>query len=228
MNWETIINTLGGTAILVTAVAWLVRSLIGQYLNKDIERFKAKLQAQSDKEIESIKASLQLENQKSSFRFNTLHVRRAEVMAKLYAMLDDLYGSTQMLLSEFKLRQNREDIDRMNGAINREAWELVPGIHLLTEEEKGKIDFVDSSALELYAYYREHKVYLPSEVCAKIDHFLSLTQYTASNYQSVAIKDENGDLMVNPKVKELWASANTAIPSILSDLENRFRSLLGT
>jgi hypothetical protein len=227
MNWEPVIQTLGGTAILVAVTAWLARSLIGQYLNKDIERFKSDLQAKSDREIESLKAELKLEIDKASFQFNTLHLKRAEVMAKLYEMLDDLYGNTQLLLLEFEMRQTREDIDRKHEARRRYQWELVPGIHFLTEEEKAKIDFVGKSARDLYAFYRSHKIYFPREVCAEIDRFLSLANYTASSYQSVAIKDENGELMVNPKVKELWEASYRAIPGILNDLENRFRSLLG-
>ncbi len=97
MNWDVIVTTLGGSALLLAAVAWLVRSIIGQYLSKDLSRFKTELQSQRDKEIEAFKAELQLKNEKNSFRFNTLHVQRAEILAKLYAMLDDLYGSTQLL-----------------------------------------------------------------------------------------------------------------------------------
>jgi len=227
MNWEIIVNTLGGTAILVSAMAWLARSLIGQYLNKDIERFKSDLKANSDKEVESLKAELKLEIDKASFQFNTLHFKRAEVMAKLYEMFDDLYGNTRLLLFEFERRQNREDLERKHEAEHRKPWELVAGIHSLTEDEKIKIDLVGTSARDLYAFYRSHKIYFPSEICSEIDRFLSLTFYTASNYQNVAIKNENGELMVNPKVKELWEDAYRTIPGILNDLENRFRSLLG-
>ena len=227
MNLESIIQTLGGTAILVAAMAWLARSLIGQYLNKDIERFKSDLQAKGHKEIEALKAELKLEIEKASFQFNTLHLKRAEVMAKLYGMLDEQYGNTQLLLVEFEARQAREDMDRKRNPYQQNSSELVQGIHYLTEEEFGKVKFIIESVRDLYVFYRSHKIYFPKEVCTEIDRFLYLSNYTASIYQSVAIKDKNGKLRVNPKVKELWETSYHTIPGILVDIENRFRNLLG-
>ena len=226
MNWEPVIQTLGGTAIAVAALAWLARSLIGQFLSKDIERYKTEIQAKSDKEIETFKAGLRIEIDKATFKFNTLHDKRAKVIAQLYEMLDDLYGNTQLLLFEFKRRQTREDTDRKHHAHRRNPWELIKGIHYLTEEELAKVEFVGKSARDTYAFYRSHKIYFPREICDDIDRFLSLANYTASSYEDVAIKDENGQLMVNPKVKELCESSYQVIPGILDDLENRFRNLM--
>jgi len=227
MDCNFVINTLGGAAILVCAVAWLARSLVSQYLNKDIALFKADIPAKSDKEIESLKAALKLEIDKASFQFNTLHIKRAEVMARLYEMLFDLYGNTQGLLHEFERRQIREDLDRKCEAHRRESWELVSGIHSLTEEEKIKIDEVALSVRNLFSFYKAHKIYFPAEVCVEIDRFLTLASYTATSYQNVAIKDSTGELIVNPQVKEVWEGAYRTIPGVLNNIESRFRNLLG-
>jgi hypothetical protein len=40
---DTVVVALGGSAVLIGAVAWLARSLVGQLLSKDLERFKSEL-----------------------------------------------------------------------------------------------------------------------------------------------------------------------------------------
>ena len=50
--YEEIIKLLGGTAIIVAAVAWLIRSLIVHFLSKDVEKYKEQLRAANDLELE--------------------------------------------------------------------------------------------------------------------------------------------------------------------------------
>lgn len=45
-----LIKFLGGASILIGAIAWLIKSLVSQYLSKDIETFKTKLKFESEHE----------------------------------------------------------------------------------------------------------------------------------------------------------------------------------
>ncbi len=51
--------------------------------------------------------------------------------------------------------------------------------------------------------------------------------YQAMNYQNVALKDEEGNLLVHPSVKETWDLAIEKAPELLSLVESEFRSILG-
>ena len=59
--WDGIIKFIGGSAIVIAAIAWLIRKVISQLLTKDVEKYKFDLKRDADKEIESLKASFNLE-----------------------------------------------------------------------------------------------------------------------------------------------------------------------
>jgi hypothetical protein len=73
-----IIVAFGGSAALIGAVAWLIRSLTVHILSKDLENFKTKLQ------------SAAYEHQ---VRFTKLHERRAEILADLYSKIVVLHNN---------------------------------------------------------------------------------------------------------------------------------------
>ncbi|MDH2918415.1 MAG: hypothetical protein PXX73_04390 [Sideroxydans sp.] len=45
---EEVIKFIGGTAIVIATIAWLIKSLIGHLLSKDVEIFKSNLKYQSE------------------------------------------------------------------------------------------------------------------------------------------------------------------------------------
>lgn len=49
MMWIELLKFVGGGAVLLTVVAWLVRSLILHLLTKDIEKYKLDLKRGADK-----------------------------------------------------------------------------------------------------------------------------------------------------------------------------------
>lgn len=46
-----IISILGGSALLVTAAGWLASKFFESRLNRDIEAYKARLKAESDRKL---------------------------------------------------------------------------------------------------------------------------------------------------------------------------------
>lgn len=227
MNWQALITTLGGTGILVAALAWLSRSLISSLLTKDFEKYKAELKSKSELAIEEFKSSMQLESQKRIIEYTSLHGKRAEVIADLYSRLFQLQGWIQRLLFEYQHREIREDLDKKYYQKNREEWKLVEGIHTLSAEEEQKVKELSSHMSELYEFYGKYKIYFSSNTCDLIDRFSTLASYLATNYQNVALKDNDGNLYVNPDVKVVWDRAIETIPTLLVELEKEFRSILG-
>jgi hypothetical protein len=58
INWQDVITTLGGNAVLLAAAAWLIKTLVSNRLTLDIEKFKIEVKASADIEIERMKAIL--------------------------------------------------------------------------------------------------------------------------------------------------------------------------
>jgi len=56
---EIILASIGGSAALFAVVAWLAKSIISQFLEKDFERFKFNLQTNAQMELERFKAELE-------------------------------------------------------------------------------------------------------------------------------------------------------------------------
>jgi hypothetical protein len=83
-----ILTALGGSAVLLAAVAWLTKSIITHYLSKDVEAYKATLRSETEKAL--------LEHDAI---FRGLHSRRAEIIAELYSRLTDAVSATASFLS---------------------------------------------------------------------------------------------------------------------------------
>lgn len=71
-----IIKFVGGSTVLLVMIAWLIRSIVTQYLSKDIEAFKSQLRVQA------------LEHE---IRFARLHEKVAETIAKTYGKLQRIF-----------------------------------------------------------------------------------------------------------------------------------------
>lgn len=83
-----ILTALGGSAILLAAIAWLIKTIITHYLSKDVEAYKATLKAESE---------IALLEHDTIFR--RLHSRRAEILAELYSKLAEAVSATSSFLS---------------------------------------------------------------------------------------------------------------------------------
>ena len=228
IDWQAILTTLGGAGILVAALAWLSKTIISSILAKDLEKFKAELKNNGDLAIEKFKFQIQLDAQKRIIEYSSLHERRAELIADLYSRLYLLYDSIQRVLFEYDHRQIREYADRIDpSSAKRESWKMVPGIHFLNADEEKQVKELSSGTKDFYEFYGKYKIYFTPQVCDLIDRFSTLAYYLAVNYQNVALKDRDGKLYVNPEIKEVWDKAIEAIPLLLSNLEEEFRTILG-
>ncbi|MGA8764946.1 MAG: hypothetical protein WB562_18900 [Candidatus Sulfotelmatobacter sp.] len=82
--WQVVLVALGGNATLLLAVAFLGKSLIGNFLTKDLERFKG---------------DLQLAAVEHQIRFSKLYEKRAVVLADLYRLLVIATWETESFVS---------------------------------------------------------------------------------------------------------------------------------
>ncbi len=226
IDWNSVLQTLGSSAVLVAALAWIAKSSIHAFLSRSLEKHKSELRAESALEIERLRSSLQVEAAKQTFEFTALHTKRAEIIADLYARLYKIQGLLMRLNFQYRNREIREDIDRKYHRDKREAWQLEPGIDTLRPEEQERIDELNHFLTDFYEFFNSHRLYFSANVCQLIDSFATLASYQAMNYENIAIKDEEGNLLVHPSVKETWDAAGQRAPELLVILESEFRSIL--
>jgi len=95
-----LIKTIGiftiGSSLVITVLGYLGRKIIEQLLNKDLEKYKSKLDADNEKaklkfekEVESFRADLNLLYSKQI----QLYSKKSEIIENLYQKLVDLNNS---------------------------------------------------------------------------------------------------------------------------------------
>ena len=108
MTWQTVFTQLGGFAILVAALGWTLRALIGHFLGQDVESYKARIKAEADRQLEELKADLRVEAHRQELVFSTLHTRRLEEIVTVYESLTQLRQNTHHLLSVVRADEKPE------------------------------------------------------------------------------------------------------------------------
>jgi hypothetical protein len=89
INWQEVITSLGGNAVLLAAVAWLIKSLVSNRLAREAEQFKADLKTRADIEIERLRVSLT--------RASRVHEQQVDTLTALYGHLRDAQGHLQQM-----------------------------------------------------------------------------------------------------------------------------------
>lgn len=228
MDWQSLVGQLLTSSVVIVAVAFVAKSLISQWMARNIEGFKAALSAESTRSIEELRFNLQSEAQRQQIVFGSLHARRAEVIAELYGKLDELDRAVHVLLGQQWFREIREDTDKQGfGPPKEQPFSLRPGYEVLSSDERKDVDSLRSVASDFYQFYGRLKIYFTPEACDLLNRFGALSSFLASNYHNIAIKDKEGKPYVNPRVKEVWDGAVRTIPQLKVLLEKEFRSLLG-
>jgi hypothetical protein len=92
IDWPHLFESLGGQAVLLAAIAYLIKTIVSNRLTRETEQFKTALQINSNAETERLKNSLQMIALEHQVRFSKLHERRAEVIAELYELLLETEG----------------------------------------------------------------------------------------------------------------------------------------
>lgn len=81
---ESIIAALGANALVLWALAYLVRSLMGHRLDKDISEFKRTLELTAQREIEAFKAQLEKDRLRLQISYSGIFEKQAGAILDLY------------------------------------------------------------------------------------------------------------------------------------------------
>ncbi len=199
MNIETILQTVLASSASAGIVAYLSKSLLTQWLNKDLEAFRTKLATDSARELEQLRTQLRRVALEHEVRFTRLQERRAVILTHIYARLDVLHEA-------FKLWTSR--LRRAGTPSQPELWKKA------TEAYNA-----------LTSYYYPRAIWLDRETCdllnAVVDKFSAVyTEFTViPSSEGFPQNVEAWDHAATAVLQE--------IPAARRQLERRFRAMLG-
>ena len=140
IDLNEIIKFLGGIALILAAIGWLVRSLIMHFLSKDIEAYKEKLNSQTQVKMEQLKSELSIAAQIQQIKFSRLHEKQAEAIEVLYKDVERSDQLSKLMIGNF--------------AMDCPLKEKIEGSKKIAEEY-----------LEINARFYGFRLYLSENVC---------------------------------------------------------------
>lgn len=203
---QSVLLAFGGNAVLLIVLAWLARSLVGQLLTKDVERFKTELAAASIAAAERLKHELQLVAQEHQVVLSKLHERRAQVVADAYGLLVEANWAARDFVSPTAVLTNLEMREKYAAAMNK--------------------------ATEFYRYFDKNRIYLPLQLCARLEQFLGDMRGSFIDFGVYVSIDEAQlpDDAIHDK-HQAWIKAaqyfEAEVPRARAALEDELRSSIG-
>ncbi len=194
---EEILSAVLASTASAGIVAFLSKSLLSQWLSKDLEVYKARLQRETNAELERIKAEVTRVNLEHQVRFTRLHEHRARVISGIFARLGRLHSTLLVWLQALT---------------SGSADDLMPRYNDVVERCREFIDF-----------YHPHAIWLDSASCESIDHVLVLLD-APINALIVSVQKGTSD---STALINAIQGLTTELPRIRHHLDEHFRIILG-
>jgi hypothetical protein len=123
--YDETLKLLGGTAILVAAVAWLIRSLLLHFMSKDVESYKEQLKSANALELEKLRANLSQQTLEHEVKFRRTDEKIAEHLTVVYQKLFNLYRSVldYVKIFEFGGEPSKEEKHKVVLTANDDFWD---------------------------------------------------------------------------------------------------------
>jgi hypothetical protein len=193
---------LGGNVVFLGVVAFLGRSVIGQWLNKDLERFKGDLRNSANAELEQLRSSLEIAANEHSILLTRLQDRRAEVIDQLYGRLATAIADSKLFIA-FQSSESPESDPK----------------HVKVYERA-------SESLNTFRdYFDQKRVWVPEECCSKIE-LLQDAIVQAFNDYVFAIHRSNARSGKKAIAKAWDDIRQDLVPPARAALEGEMRALL--
>lgn len=194
VDWNTVIATIlassSVTAIILAVLGFVAKSIFAQFLAREIEQFRADLQ-------------------KSAFehqtRYQSLHTKRAEIIAELYRLLVQAEQDAASLARPIQFSGEP------------------------SQEEKNAQAF--QSGKSLYEFFEKNRIYFKQDSCERIAGFIrglynSLVEFRPV-LQSLSESDYHRKGVDTDNWFKVWKKLTDELLPIKADIEEEFRGILG-
>jgi len=196
---ETILTTILATGASAVLLAYLGRTLLRHWLDKDLESYKANLSAEHARGLEQHKASLARASLEHQVQFTRLHERRAKIIARVYAKLDQFHLAMREWTRSMRIGQRRDMSELRDSALT------------------ARNDFVE--------YYWRNAIWLERGICDAINDLIGQLDEPIFDF----VIDVNDKGFPNDRKAWLAASEKLTkdVPKARQAIEKRFRAILG-
>jgi SHS2 domain-containing protein len=196
------------STLLIAALGWATKSVISERLKNAIKNeydeklatHKAELKAQSDVEIEKLKSDLSISAFEHQVKFTNLHEKQAEIVANTYGLLKDFHAKLGDYVAIFE------------------------PIGVKSKEERRRI--TADSHREFIEFYSKNQIYLSKTAVALVDKIND--QCKGIFFEFLYGIENNPSNSDTQKWLELSKGVKDEIPKALNELEDEFRSILGS
>ncbi len=182
IDWQSLLETLGIFGI----IAFMIKKIFQNWMNKDVEKFKHELKQEQ-------------------IKYSKLYDKRAEVIEKVYELLEDFNQKMSSLVSPLQM-----------------AGDLPP---------KEKLKIAGQAGEKFSKYYPKKKIYFSekiNELLEKINKqfreaWIDITMYP----QDTKLLDRTSQKEKWEYWKKAWKSVSEEIPLVQKEIAEEFRKILG-
>jgi hypothetical protein len=199
-----VLGFVGGSGVLLAAVAWLIRAALSHGMARDLEAFKTKLESASTTEAERLRHELHLVASDVEKRTGLLNEKRAEVIAELYKRLVDFVSAAESFASYTE-------------------WKGEPS-------KNEKAAQLGEKADAFVTYYQHHRIYFSEGLANSLRDLFETVHRPALAFRmwmKMAERSSAAALKHDEAWDKAWDAIQKGVPPLLTEIEKEFRALLG-
>lgn len=216
--WWLALVAISSSGIAIGAVAYLIKTLLSQWLNKEMqehsaglqretESYKAKLQKEAEQfrvqlqhekgqEIERLRADLNQMALEHQVKFSQLHAKVFATIARLYKLI----AKTQRAMTNF----------------------LTPVVTAGIPSEMERGEAAVDSWHRLVIFFREHEIYFDKETCAMMEQYLQELKKLHIDFQNK--RYAHSHVM---EWNRIWEKLTGEVNTLKQRLADNFRKKIG-
>lgn len=187
-----------GNALLLSVLAYLSKSIIQQHLSKDLEKYKADLQANT----EMYKQNLALMTSIAETKFKKLHEDVAKTLGDTFPLLWEHFHNVGAYVCTLDMN-------------------VAPGTD--SKEEKLK---VDASSKRFWDYFWSHRIYYHKDLYNRIEEFANLLNTIANDFTQGRLDEQRGEYSIEHWTQS-WQSITQKAAPLFDEMCDDFQKRLG-
>lgn len=192
------ISTVFGQATLLAAAAWLIKKLVSNSMARDADAFRAQLQLNEAE----FRNRLEIEAHRQNTVFSSLHTRRGETIAEVYALLSEAVATVATMVAPF---QPAGDPD-----------------------PKTKANSSAEAIRKLGARFSAARIWFSEETAQKMDSVMTELRGVHNDFNIVAMRSHRqGEAPDADAWMKSFERVEKKVPELKAALEKDFRTLLG-
>ena len=157
--WMTILLAIGGNTALVAVLAYLAKSLVGGWIDKDLERHREQLKRETENALINRRHELGMLAQEHALKATELQTRRAAVIAEIYGLLADVEWEGSVYVGLANLTGKTHDPNlRLGDRFVKSMEDDVPDQYAVLSDRVDKF----------YRFFNRNRIYLPEDTCQSI------------------------------------------------------------